>query len=405
VRVLVLTPQPLDPVHDGLNLRVYHLFRAMARAHEVSVLHFSEPHHAAIPRAVDASAFADVRAVPVRGRGGAPIRHCEEVSEEAQRAIAACAAERPVDAVVAATIYMVPYAAAFRDRPLVLDVVDAMSLLVGRSIRSAPTWRERLSRVRSWAWWRRYERRHLPAFPHLAVTSPEDARVLARRAPAARVTVLPNGVDAEVFRPMAAPAGPPEVVFTGVMGFHPNAVAAEHFYTRIFPAVRAAVPDVRLTFAGKGPTERLQALVRADAAVTLTGFVDDLRPHIARAGAYVAPMVSGSGIKNKILEAWAMARPVVATPIACASLAGTPGATHFVEPTPEAFAARVVALLRDRALGDAVGRRARQLVLDEYQWSVRADRLAAILGEMCGAPAAAMRPSPVAARAASGAVR
>lgn len=382
VRVLVLTPQPLDPVHDGLNLHVYHLFRALAMSHDVWILFLTEGEVVGPEDGVGKAGFAGVRGVRIEGEAGAPFRHCRDFSDEAQRAIEEFLDETPIDAIVAESIYMVPYARRLRLAPLLLDLVDDMSLLVWRSFRSETNWIERARFLRAWHIWRRYERQNLPAFPSIAVTSPEDARHVAGYAPGAEVTVLPNGVDAEFFEPLPTRWDIPEVVFTGVMGFRPNEVAAEHFYTRMFPRIRAAIPEVRLTIAGKGPTRRLEELFRGDSAVTLTGYVEDIRPYIGRASVYVAPMVSGSGIKNKILEAWAMARPVVATPIACDSLEGMPGETHFVAESAEMFADTVISLLKDRELGDEVGRKARRLVLDRYQWTARAARLAELLARV-----------------------
>jgi glycosyltransferase involved in cell wall biosynthesis len=386
LRVAVLTPQPLEPIHDGLNLRVFHLFRALAQVHEVSVLYLTEAEPAPPGPDVAAAGFARLQAVPIQAEHGGAFRHCRDFSPAARQAVEAFLVATPVDAVVAESIYMVPYAEPLIGRwPLLLDLVDDMSLLVRRSIPVTRDWANRLRRTRDWYLWRRYERRHLTRIPHIVVTSPEDARATARHAPRARIGVLPNGVDADVFRPLGASARAAEVVFTGVLGFGPNEAAVEHFYTRIFPRVRAAVPGARFTVAGKGPTERLCRLTAGDDRVVLTGFVADLRPFVGRAAVYVAPMVSGSGIKNKILEAWAMARPVVATPRACASLDGVPGRTHLVALSDEAFAAHVIRLLEDRDLGDAIGKEARRLVLERYRWPTRAAQLGAMLEEIAAA--------------------
>lgn len=380
MKLLVLTPQPVASLHDGLNLRIYHLFRELARRHEVWVGFFDEGAVAADPRhRAGIPGIAGARAVPLHGRNGAPFRHCEDFSPEAAAALDQLAAEVAPDVIVAESIYMEPYARRLLPRPLVLDLVDAMSLLVWRSFRSEPAPRDRLRHLRAWWFWRRYQRAHLGAFPHIAVTSTVDARVIQRCARRAEVAVLQNGVDADAFRPPAVAPTAPEIVFTGVMGFRPNEVAAMHFYRKVFPAVRAAVPGARFTIAGRGPTERLRALVADDPAVSLTGAVPDIRPYIARAAVYVAPMISGSGIKNKVLEAWSMARSVVATPMACAGLGGRPGETHVVATSPRDFASAVVRLLRDRRLGERIGAEARQLVLERYQWSVQAARATALL--------------------------
>lgn len=390
MKILVLTPQPLAPLHDGLNLRVYHLFRELAQSHEVWILFLMEHGGAPPPNGVDPAPFAGLLGVPLRTEAGTPFRHCDDFSAEARRAIRDFLAGTAIDAVVAESICMVPYARELPRPPILLDLVDDMSLLVWRSFRSEPNWIERTRYLRAWNFWRQYERRNLRAFRNIMVTSPADALRVARYAPQADVRVVPNGVDVEVFHPIAARADAPEIVFTGVMGFRPNEVAAMHFYRRILPRVKAEIPNVRLTVAGRGPTTRMRSLMGADPTVTITGYVEDIRPYIGRATAYVAPMVSGSGIKNKILEAWAMARPVVATPIAVAGLEGAPGETHIVADSPPAFAEAVIRLLKHPDLGEQMGKRARQLVMDRYRWAAQAGRVAALLETMTGErPAAA----------------
>ncbi len=379
MRILVLTPQPLDPLHDGLNLRVFHLFRPLTSRHDVWVLYLTEDGIAEPSDKLARAGFAGLHGVRVRGENGRPFRHCRDFSPEAERAIADFLADRPTDAIVAESIYMVPYARNLLPRSLLLDLVDDTALLQWRSLWTERRWPDQARQLRTWYLWRRYERRNLSAFPHIMVTSVEDARAVARNATTATVTVLPNGVDTEVFSPLEVRSEAPELVFSGVMGFRPNEAAVEYFYTRIFPRVRAAVPEARFTVAGKGPTRRLHDLVGGDPAVQLTGHVEDIRPYIGRAAVYVAPMVSGAGIKNKILEAWAMARPVVATPIACRDLEGRAGRTHFVAASPSRFADLVVDLLKDRERGDEIGHRARQVVVERYQWSDRGERLVALL--------------------------
>jgi len=378
VNILVLTPQALHPLHDGLNLRVHHLYRELAKSHNVWILCLVADSTIS-PSGSGPSGLAGIRHVRIAGQPGKAFRHGRDFSREAAQAIAAFLEEVSVDVIVAESIYMLPYARALLPKPLLLDLVDAMSLLLWRSFRAEPNWAERARYLRAWHFWRNYERQHLPDFPHIAVTSEQDAHVVRRRAPQANVQVIPNGVDTDLFSPMPVRANGPEVVFTGVMGYRPNELAAIHFYKRVFPLVRARIPNVRLTLAGKGPTPRLHEVVSRDPAVAVTGFLEDIRPCIARASAYVAPMVSGAGIKNKILEAWAMERPVVGTPLAWGGLEGLPGQTHFVAESPRLFADCVVRLLENRELRQAMGRRARDLVLERYQWSAQSSRLAAAL--------------------------
>jgi glycosyltransferase involved in cell wall biosynthesis len=141
------------------------------------------------------------------------------------------------------------------------------------------------------------------------------------------------------------------------------------------------MPNVHLIIAGRDPAPSIAALAN-DPLVTVTGFVDDMRPWLARAGVMICPMVMGSGIKNKVLEALAMARPVVATTMGVEALDVTSGHELAIADTPEAFAAATVALLRDPASRRRMGVAGRELVLRQYTWDACAASYDAIYSQL-----------------------
>jgi sugar transferase (PEP-CTERM/EpsH1 system associated) len=205
---------------------------------------------------------------------------------------------------------------------------------------------------------------------------------------AARVHALPNGVDLDFFDPAAGfPRAPVEghdlsgevVTFVGAMDYRPNAEGIAWFARQAWPAVRAARPDARLFIVGGRPPADVQALSGGD-GVTVTGRVADVRPYIAAAGAVVAPLLIARGIQNKVLEAMAMARPVVATPQAHEGIDALPGCDLLVEDAAPALAGQVAALLADRAAGDAMGRAARARMVAHYRWSTNLALLDGWLG-------------------------
>ena len=382
-RILLLARQPLSPLEDGLNLRVHHLFRELAARHAVSLLYLDEG-GATGPSGREVSVpFVSTRAIPMRGAEDRSGRLVHDYAPEVGDAVRRFLASTPVDVVVASTISMVPYARRIEATPVVVDLVDALSLLVFRDMRGETRLLQKLRLLKRWWWFRRFERREFRSLRHLIVVSPVDADVVRSRAPGADVTVIPNGVDADYFRPAGTRGERLELAFSGVMGFPPNTKAAIHFYRDVLPRIRRAFPDVHLTLVGKSPPEELREIARADPRVTLTGFVPDIRPFLDRALIYVAPMVSGAGIKNKILEAWAMAKPVVATPLACGGLRVVPEESLLVAKGPEAFARAVIRLLGDPELRERLGRRAREHVLEHYTWERQALRLEELLQRVC----------------------
>jgi glycosyltransferase involved in cell wall biosynthesis len=225
------------------------------------------------------------------------------------------------------------------------------------------------------------ERHAARQFNACTTVAAADAQVVQQLAPGVPVHVTPNGVDSDYFAPLDLAEEPETIIFTGAMSFPPNVTAVLHFYQAILPLIRRELPNVRLIIAGRDPSASIAALAR-DPFVTVTGFVDDMRPWLARANVMVCPMVMGSGIKNKVLEALAMARPVVSTTMGVEALDVTSGQELMIADTPEAFAAATLALLRNPAARQRMGAAGRDLVLRRYTWDACAASYDAIYAQL-----------------------
>lgn len=186
-----------------------------------------------------------------------------------------------------------------------------------------------------------------------------------------RTEAMCNGVDADYFRPdpaLASPydAGELPVVFTGAMDYWPNVDGATWFATEVMPMLKAQWPQTRFYVVGRNPAPSLQSLASPD--VVVTGTVPDVRPYLQHAAAVVAPLRIARGVQNKVLEAMAMARPVVAS-AQCAGGVDALPETHFLTAADEAeFVRAVGALLADPARGAALGAKGRERVLERYSW-------------------------------------
>jgi glycosyltransferase involved in cell wall biosynthesis len=242
--------------------------------------------------------------------------------------------------------------------------------------------------ARYWVSLRR-ERRFRQATPHVAFISRRDRAVVLGHA--SRATVVPNGVDSDYWaRRHAEPEGD-YLLFTGVMDYRPNEDAALFLVERLLPEIRRAAPHVKVMIAGRNPSPvLLRAASRAD-GVTVTGFVDDLRPYMERALMFLAPMRIASGMQNKLLEAMAMELSVVTTEVAADGLRveGEGDPPVVVADSPQGCADAVVRMLRDRAARRRMGTAGRAYVLSHFNW----ERSAAILETMC--LEAAMHPTAV----------
>jgi glycosyltransferase involved in cell wall biosynthesis len=184
-------------------------------------------------------------------------------------------------------------------------------------------------------------------------------------------------------------------VFVGSMDWYPNEDAALHLMDTILPSIRREIPGASLHIVGRNPSARVRtAAARAD--VEVTGTVDDVRPHVAKAAVLLVPMRVGGGTRLKIFEALAMAKAVVSTTVGAEGLPLLPG-THFLQADdPSEFAAAVVTLLRDPRRREVLGAAGRTLVAERYSWSQIASEFAAHCTEALAAPGGPVRrpPSP-----------
>jgi glycosyltransferase involved in cell wall biosynthesis len=219
--------------------------------------------------------------------------------------------------------------------------------------------------------------------PNLILISDADASFIRQSCTKSKIWVVSNGVDTEYFRP--SPNASPrraDILFTGVMDYWPNEEAMLYFMRTILPRIRKEMPDVKLVVAGRNPPASLRDLAQSIEGVLLTGFLEDLRPSFEHAAAYVAPIRSGAGMKNKILEAWAMGAPVVATTEACRGIEVEDGGNVLIADHPDDFTAKTVRLLREPELGERLRRAARARVEERYSWRSRGQGLAQICREI-----------------------
>ncbi len=261
----------------------------------------------------------------------------------------------------------------------------------GRSVRrivdfvdiDSEKWGE-IAGYRHWplSWLYRRERDRLRAFDrdavarcdHCLFVSPTEAQAFQQLIPCpqGRVMVVSNGVDSRHFSPelyLPCPFGPggPVVVFTGDMGYWPNEDAALWFARRVLPRLRAEHPDLRFVVVGRRPGRRLRRCAMR-LGFTVTGAVPDVRPFLAHSAVAVAPLRVAQGVLNKVLEAMAMAKVVVATPPAARALRVRPGQDIVLATDPDAFA-RATSQALDPQFARAVGARARARVLADYAWA------------------------------------
>lgn len=214
----------------------------------------------------------------------------------------------------------------------------------------------------------RVERRWYGAFDRNLFVSEADEKAARGEGVPFAGEVVPNGVDTEYYRP-GAEGEEERVVWVGGLGWFPNRDAVAHLLREIWPRVRSARPRAKLDLVGSAPPALRPAGWEGE-GIEVHGFVDDLRPLVARAKVFVVPIRVGGGTRLKILDAMAMGKAIVSTSIGAEGIDGRAGEDWVVADTPDGFAAAVVRLLDDDGARRRLGAAARALAESRYEWKV-----------------------------------
>ena len=381
------------PIADtqGNELIARHIFPILRRDHHLTLVAPVSGDEAAA-RAAMADLFDEVHLVPRarripsiagslepalarRGlRVSAPIDSA--AAGRLRSAIHEAVGARRVDVAHVRQLPMAGFAADVGTTPCLLELIDSEALASARdpdrSLRGAV--RRRLAPG--------IERRAIRAFDVVTLVAERDARAVRALDPDRRVEVVANGVDVEAFRPRPdVPIDPDSIVFVGAMSFGPNIAAVEWFIREILPRIVAIRPAATFTVVGRDPTPAIEEL-GSRPGVTVTGRVDDVRAYLAAASVVVTPMVSGSGIKNKVLEALAMQRPVASTPLGVEGVAAVAGRDLVVASDPDELARAIAGLLADRGEAERIAVNGRRLVEAMYTWEAAAARYAGLYAEL-----------------------
>jgi len=267
--------------------------------------------------------------------------------------------------------------------PSVSDRVDSMTLSAWRLLLHSHKGNTLRQRLAQFSYLARYEFSMRHASEAMVVVGEADAGVLRRFLRVKNVHVLPNGV--EVSAPLeVARATRPTVMFTGVMNYQPNIDAVVYFADEIWEKIRTSIPDAVFQIVGRSPAPEVAAL-GSRPGIEVHADVESVRAFLTLAWLAVAPMRTGCGIKNKVLEAWAVGTPAVMTPIATNGLTHAPSDLLLTGEGQE-MADMIVSLLRDESRRDALGTLARTTALNAFSWDAPAAALSALLEQVVRKP-------------------
>ncbi len=247
---------------------------------------------------------------------------------------------------------------------------------------SEASWAMRRFAAREWPKLRAFEVAACQRADCILTVSSEDAHGLQALdpSPAPKLHPVPIGVDTEYFAPVqGADENATTLLSIGTLYWPPNVAGAQWFCREVLPLIKADVPDVCLHLVGAKPNKAIWELARRDPAhVRVTSSPPDVRP-FAQCGAFVVPLQSGSGMRVKILNAFAMQLPVISTTIGAEGIDGAKNGTHLLlADSPRDFAEACVRVLRDRAFAHQIAQAGRDLVEQHYTWDAIGQRLLSV---------------------------
>ncbi|MET4896973.1 TIGR03087 family PEP-CTERM/XrtA system glycosyltransferase [Sphingomonadaceae bacterium jetA1] len=369
--LLFLAHRAPFPPDRGDKIRSYHILRHLSERWRIHLCAFGETEADFDPPTAFSARLASCRIIPrTKPMPLAAVQALASGKPVSLTAFAHAGMARAVAdarrAGVAATYIFSGQMAQYRGtEPTVMDMVDVDSAKfaawAGQARGPKALMLRREARLLA-----RFEQAVAVAANATLFVSEAEAALFRARGGTGRIVAVENGIDTAVYDPaQVVPVREPGplIVFTGQMDYQPNIDAVTHFARHILPAVRAVHPRARFAIVGRAPTPAVRRL--AGEGVIVTGAVPDTRVWLAAARVCVAPLMLARGIQNKLLEAMAMARPIVA------SRAAAEGIDHrgtiAVADGDRDFAERVVAALE----GPAANPAARAQVLDRYDWRAR----------------------------------
>jgi len=400
------------PPNKGDKVRSYHLLKHLVARHSVFLGTFIDDPDDERHVETLAAMCTDVHVARLHPRWARPASLAGLLTREAltlryyadaglQRWVDRTCARQRIDAVIVFSSTMAQYVRTLPHMPVLVDFVDVDSA----------KWDQYASMHRwpmSWVYRREgalllaHERAVAARAEHSFFVTENETALFRRLAPECEAMVgsLSNGVDGDHFSVDPTRKSPfaPEhqaectdeflpLVFTGAMDYWPNIDAVTWFVREVLPPLRQRFPNVRFHIVGRSPSDAVKAL--ASDVVNVTGTVPDIRPYLQHAAVVVAPLRVARGIQNKVLEAMAMGRPVVASDSCAQAIDAQAGTELLSATTPTDYVCHITRLLSEPTFAQSVGSAGRRRVLRSYSWAAHLSGIDRRLDALCSVGALA----------------
>ena len=381
MKALLLSTWFPYPPNQGSKTRAYHLLRALARKHEITLVSFQDgelrPEWLRHVQELCSAVHVVPREPFARPRHKAwlgwlspdPSAVVAGYSRRMSAQVRAAAESASPDVVIALTFAMAPYALEIETTPKIVDVDNLLAPMLYEKYLEITHPLARVRRYVAYQKLRRYESRIYRQFDLCLVAAARDAVRIAEYVPIndVQIEVFSNGVDIAYYSVLPRAEAEESLVFNGALTYEPNFEAMEYFLGEIFPLVLRERPRASLAITGSTSGVQLNKLA-PNGNVNYTGYLEDIRDIVASSSICVAPLRKGAGTRLKILEAMALRTPVVSTSKGAEGLEVEHDVHLLTADRPEEFAGHVIQLLEDRELGERLSATAYCRVKEKYDW-------------------------------------
>jgi glycosyltransferase involved in cell wall biosynthesis len=396
MRILVVDEEIPWPLNSGKRLRTFNLLQSLASRHEI---HFvCRQHQGTENNNPDALLRYGIQPHVVRDpilkkEGGRfylallkniispyPYSVSSHYSEVLVRKVQKLAQELQFDLIHCEwTPYAINIRKLFASHPTLVDAHNVEAMIWKRNYLVEKNLLKKAFIYLQWKKMAAFEKKFFPQFTRCVAVSQQDAEIIKESTQSNKVDVVSNGVDISYFSQSASPATSiakaGDLVFTGSLDWRPNVDGILYFLEHIFPGFQQRYPGSVFHIVGRNPMPILFEKVNGLRNVNLAGMVEDVRPYMHQGAIYVVPLRVGGGSRLKILEAFSMELPVVATSVGAEGLDVVHRKHLLLADTPTDFIEAMDQLLQDKEQAKGIAEQGRQLVVNQYQWQVLAERL------------------------------
>jgi polysaccharide biosynthesis protein PslH len=378
MKILFLSRWFPYPVNNGSKLRVMGLLRGLTKKHDVTLLSFADQPDVSLDAPELQSICSEIHVVPWhefnprswQARLGLfslqPRFLIDTYSSEMANLIRSLISSNEYNLVIASQLSMASYYSCFDGIPAIFEELELGQFRDRIALSNGYLKRLRFSLT--WSKLRMYLARLLDSYCVCTVASEQERLFLIENLPRHKdkIATMPNCIQFEDYQGLEVKPSVNQLIYSGSFRFHANYEAMRWFVTQVYPKVLEQLPDVRLLVTGDHANLPLPSVSN----ITLTGYVEDIKPVIASSSISLAPLLRGGGTRLKILEAMALGTPVVATTKGAEGLEAIPGEHLLLADAPEDFANQVIRLLRSPNLRDHISKNGKRFVKEKYNWEM-----------------------------------